>query len=154
MAKKEYATEQTESAMPFSLTPSNFLTVGKKHLHECVKAHSELLDRFQEANRSWLDRLQSEADLSAAIASKMTAVRSIPDAATVCLEWTNRHMELATVDAKHLLDDTHKIMEIGVRLLPGSWLFNGRGSDSSTSAVAGGPSPSPPPPSFSPPSSA
>jgi len=48
----------------------------------------------------------------------MTAVRSIPDAAKVLLEWTNRHMEMAAVDAKHVLADTQKFMEIGVRLLP------------------------------------
>jgi hypothetical protein len=150
MAKKEYPTDQTESATPFSLTPSNFISVGEKNLRECVKAHSELLDRFQEVNRSWLDRIQSEADISAAFASKMTAVRSIPDAAMVCLEWTNRHMEMATADAKHLLTDTHKIMEIGVRLLPGGWLFDGSGNGSSTSAGAASQSPSPspsPPPS-------
>ena len=149
MTKKEYHTEQIETATPFSLIPSNFITMGKKHIHECVKAHSELLDRFQEANRSWLDHLQSEAALSAEFASKMTAVRSIPDAATVLLEWTNRHMEMTTVDAKHVLADTQKIMEIGVRLLPGGWLFNGKGRGSAISAAAAG-FPSPP----SPPSSA
>src|SRR5215467_3232056 len=105
MAKKEWHTEQTESATPFGLTPSNFISAGKKHVHECVRAQSELLDRFQEANRTWLDRVQSEADLSAAFASKMTAVRTIPDAAAVCLEWSNRHMEMAAADAKHLLAD-------------------------------------------------
>ncbi len=126
MAKREYPTERAETAMPFSLIPLGFITIGKKHIHDCVKAHSELLDRFHEANRSWLDHLESEADLSAEFASKMTAVRSIPDAAKVLLEWTNRHMEMATVDAKHVLADTQKFMEIGVRLLPGSWSFNGK----------------------------
>src|SRR5215831_9130833 len=146
MAKKEYPTEQTESAMPFSLAPSNFITVGKKQLHECVKAHSELLDRFQEANRSWLDHLQSEAVLSAEFTSKMIAARSIPSAAAVVLEWTNRHMEIATVDAKQVLADTQKIMEIGVRLVPGVWLFNDKVRGSSMSPGApGSPSPVSPP---------
>src|SRR5215470_12761523 len=112
MAKKEYHTEHMEVATPFSLIPSNFIAMGKKHIHECVKAHSELLDRFQEANRSWLDHLQSEADLSAEFASKMTTVRSIPEAATLLLEWSGRHIEMTTLDAKHVLADTHRIMEI------------------------------------------
>jgi hypothetical protein len=149
MAKKEHYTEHMESATPFSSISSNFIAMGKKHIHECVKAHSELLDTFQEANRSWLDHLQSEADLSAEFASKMTAVRSIPDAATILLDWSNRQMEMATVDAKHVLADTHKIMEIGVRLLPGGWLLNSKGSGSSMSAAGAGfqsPSPSSAPP--------
>jgi hypothetical protein len=145
MAKKEYHIEHTDNATPFGLIPSNFIAMGKKHIHECVKAHSELLDRFQEANRSWLDHLRSEADLSAEFASRMSAARSIPDAATVLLDWSNRHMEMATVDAKQVVADTHKIMEIGVRLLPGGWMLYVKGGGGSISAAAAGfssPSPS------------
>src|SRR5260370_30641456 len=94
MAKKEYHAEQTETPTLFSLIPSEFITMGRQHIHECVKAYSELLDRFQEANRSWLDHLQSEADLSAEFTSKMIAARSIPGAATVLLEWTHQHMQM------------------------------------------------------------
>ena len=41
------------------------------------------------------------------------------------------------VDAKHVLSDTHKIMEIGVRLLHGSWLFNGKGGGGSIFRTGG-----------------
>jgi hypothetical protein len=111
-----------------------------------LEGASELVDRRQEANRSWLEYLQSEADLSAEFTSKMIAARSIPGAATALLEWTSRHVELAAVDAKHVVADTRKIMEVGVRLLPGGWLFNGKGRGSSISAAtAGFPSPASPP---------
>ena len=146
MARKEYHTDQTEGATPFSLIPSAFMTMGRQHIHECLKAHSELVDKFQEVNRSWLQYLQSEADLSAELTPRMITARSIPIAATVLLEWTNRHMEMAAVDAKHVLADTQEIMEIGLRLLPGGWLFNGKGRGSSISAaMAGFPSPASPP---------
>jgi len=69
--------------------------------------------------------------------------------------WNKQHMEMAKVDAKHVLADTQKIMEVGARLLPGSWLFNGNGRGSSISAgAAGSPSPASPPPSARPDSSA
>ncbi len=146
MAKNEYHSEQMESVTPFGLIPSAFMTMGRQQIHECVKAHSELVDRCQEANRSWLDHLQSEAALSAEFASKMTAARSIPDVAALLLEWNKRHMEMAKVDAKHVLADTQKITEVGARLLPGSWLFNGDGRGSSISSAApGSPSPVSPP---------
>jgi hypothetical protein len=138
MAKKEHHAEQVGIVTPFSLIPSGFITMGQKHINDCMKAHSALLDRFHEANRNWLVHLESEVDLSAEFASKMTGVRSIPDAANVLLEWTNRHMEMAAVDARHILDDTQKFMEIGVRLLPGSWPFNGKSGDSSISATPAG----------------
>ena len=146
MSKREYHTEQTEGATPFGLIPSELITVGRQHIHECAKAHSELVDRFQAANRSWLKYLRSEADLSVEFTSKMIAARSIPGAAAVVLDWTNRHVEMAAVDAKHVLADTQKIMEIGVRLLPGGWLFNGNGRGGSISPAATGfPSPASPP---------
>jgi len=146
MAKNEYHSEQMESVTPFSLIPPAFITMGRQQIHECVKAHSELVDRFQEVNQNWLDHLRSEADLSTEFASKMTAARSIPDVAALLLEWNKRHMEMAKVDAKHVLADTQKIMEAGARLLPGGWLFNDKGRGSMISAaVAGSPSPAPPP---------
>jgi hypothetical protein len=148
MARNEYHTEQTEGVTPLGLIPTAFITMGTKQVHECVKAHSELLDRFQEVNRSWLDHLQSEADLSTEFASKVAAARSIPDVAALLLEWNKRHMEMAQVDAKHVLADTQRIMEVGARLLPSGWLFNdkGRGSVAPT-APAGSQSPTSAPPS-------
>jgi len=127
------------------------MTMGRQHIHECVRAHAQLVDKFQEVNRSWLQYLQSEADLSAELTPKMITARSIPGAATVLLEWTNRRVEMAALDAKHVLADTQEIMEIGLRMLPGGWLFNGKGCGSSISAAtAGFPSPVSPPSSARP----
>src|SRR5882672_9027864 len=98
MAKKEYHTDETEGATPFSLIPSAFMTMGRQHIQECVRAHAQLVDKFQEVNRSWLQCLQSEADLSAEFTPKMITARSIPGAATVLLEWTNRHVEMAALE--------------------------------------------------------
>jgi hypothetical protein len=142
MAKNQYHSELMGNVTPFSLIPSVFITMGTKQIRECVEAHAELVDRFQEVNRNWFDHLRSEADLSTEFASKMTAARSIPDVAALLLDWNKRHMEMAEVDAKHVLADTQKIMEVGSRLLPGTWLFNddGRGSTISA-AVTASPSP-------------
>jgi hypothetical protein len=148
MAKNEYRSEQMESVTAFGLIPSALMTMGRQHIHECVKVHSELVDRFQEVNRNWLDHLRSEADLSTEFASKMTAARSVPDVAALLLDWNKRHIEMAKVDAKHLLADTQKIMEVGARLLPGGWLFNDKGRGSMISAAAAAsPSPASPHPS-------
>jgi len=106
MAKNENHSEQMEGVTPFSLIPRAFIMIGRRQIHECVKVHSELVDRFQEANRNWLDHLRSEADLSTEFASKMSAARSIPDVAALVLELNKRHMEMAKVDSKRVLADT------------------------------------------------
>jgi hypothetical protein len=107
MTKSGHHTEQMESVTPFDLIPSAFITMGRNQIHECVKAHSELVDRFQEVNRSWIDHLKSAADLSTEFASKITAARSIPDVAALILEWNKRHMEMAKLDASMSLP-THR----------------------------------------------
>jgi hypothetical protein len=88
MAKTPYHFEPTEGATPHRIISSESMTLGKRHIHECVKAHSELADRIEEVNRSWIENLRSEADLSAEFTSRMIAVRSIAGAARVILEWT------------------------------------------------------------------
>jgi hypothetical protein len=52
MAKKEYHTDQTEGATPFSLIPSAFMTMGRQHIQECVRAHAQL-DRSRALQRSF-----------------------------------------------------------------------------------------------------
>jgi hypothetical protein len=54
MAKKDYHIGQAESATPFSLILSPFMTMGRQHIHECLKAHVELVEKCQEVNRSWV----------------------------------------------------------------------------------------------------
>jgi hypothetical protein len=42
MAKKGDHVGPTEGATPLSLIPSEFMCLGKQHIHECVQAHLEL----------------------------------------------------------------------------------------------------------------
>src|SRR5260370_36886011 len=120
MAKKEYHTDQTEGATPFSLIPSAFMTMGRQHIQECARSHAQLVDKFQAVNRSWLQCLQSEADLSAEFTPKMITARSIPGAATVLLEWTDQHVEMAAIDAKHDLAENQVILRTGLVCCPSS----------------------------------
>jgi hypothetical protein len=63
----------------------------------------ELLDKQQETNRGWLDRMQAEANLVSDLGSKLTAARSIPDMMTAWQFWAARRAEMITEDRMHLL---------------------------------------------------
>jgi hypothetical protein len=54
MAKKGDHVDPTEGATPLSLIPSEFMCLGKQHIHEWVQAYLELLDKVPEVSRSWL----------------------------------------------------------------------------------------------------
>ena len=80
----------TEKAFPFSFDTSEFASLGKKRIEAFVNAQTELLDELQEANRHWMDRFQSEANLASEYASKLSGARTIPDAMAVSRDWATR----------------------------------------------------------------
>ncbi len=107
------------------LIPQEVAAIGRKSIEQFIDTQTELLEQLQESNRQWFERMQSEAALASEFANKMTAARSIPETATVFQEWSSRRMELAGDDAKHLLADTQKLIETGVRWWPNTWLPRG-----------------------------
>jgi hypothetical protein len=127
MAQTESTTAKAEKSSPSNLIPPEIAAMGKKRLGDLSATQNELLEKLQDVNRSWFDRIQSEASLASEFVTKLTAARSIPETATIYQEWARRRMEMAAEDAKRLLADGQKFMETGVRLLSNGWLSNGRG---------------------------
>ena len=99
--------------------------MGKKRLDELVAKQTEQLEKLQEVNRNWIDRIQSQAKLGSEFVAKLTAARSIPEVATAYQEWASRQMEMATEDAKRIFADGQKLAETGARLLSNGWRSNG-----------------------------
>lgn len=128
MAPVESYTDPAVQPSPSNLIPPEFVTMGKKQFEGLTKIQKELFEKLREANRSWLDRMQSEATLASEFATKLTAARSIPETATVYQELASRRLEMAAEDAKHLLADSQKLMETGAHLLSNGWLSNGHPS--------------------------
>ena len=120
MAQTESHADKAEKSSPSSLIPPEFAAIGKKRLEELVAMQTELLEKLQEVNRNWFDRMHSEVALASEFANKLTAARSIPETATVCQEWASRRMNLATENAHHLLASGQKL----ARLLSSNGLFN------------------------------
>lgn len=107
---------RTDKSFPFSFDTSEFAALGKKRMEAFVNVQSELLDEIQEANRRWLDRFQSEANLTSEFASKLSGARTIPDAMAVSRDWATRYFQMLAEDGRHFADDTRKLMETGARM--------------------------------------
>jgi hypothetical protein len=127
-AQTETNADKAQKSSPSNLIPPEFAAMGKQRLEELVAMQTELLEKLQEVNRNWFDRVQSEVTLASEFANKLTAARSIPEAGTIYQEWTSRRMEMSAEDAKRLFADGQKFVETGAPLLSNGWLFNGRGS--------------------------
>jgi cell wall assembly regulator SMI1 len=101
--------------------------MGKKRIDKFIDLQTEPLENLQETSRQWLDPAQSEATLASEFASKLTSVRSFPEAMVACQEWTTRRLEMMAEDGTHLLADTQKFMETGMRFMSNGWATNGGG---------------------------
>jgi hypothetical protein len=126
MAQKEAQADKTTQSAS-NLIPPEFAVMGKKRIEEFVTMQTEQLEKLQEMNQCWFERMQLEATLASEFAAKLTAVRSLPEVATAYQEWATRHMEMAAEDGKRIFADSQKLAETGARLLSNGWQANGRG---------------------------
>lgn len=103
------------------VSPSRLAETGKERAEQMFELQSEFSKYLQEANRTWLARLQSEASLASELVSELAAARSIPETTTAWQHWTSRRIELFAEDSRRLLADAEKLMETGGRMLGNGW---------------------------------
>jgi hypothetical protein len=127
MDQTERHADKAEKSSLSNLISPEFSAMGTKQLEQLVATQKDLLAKFQDANKVWLDRMQSEAALASEFTAKLTAARSMPEVAAAYQEWAQRHMEMAAEDAKRIFADGQKLADTGVRLLSGGWRPNGHG---------------------------
>jgi hypothetical protein len=128
MAQRETNTEPVRKSEISSLVPPEFTSIGQKRVQELAATQAKLLEKLEESNRQWFERMQSEIHLASEFVSKLTSVRSFPDATAACQEWTSRRLQMMAEDGKHLFSDAQSLMETGARLLSTGWRANGGGS--------------------------
>ena len=89
MAQKEShnQSERTQKLPLPNLVSAEFAVMGKKRVEEFVNAQNELLDNLQEINHQWLERMQLEVSVASEVASKLTAIRSIPPSCCNGRKW-------------------------------------------------------------------
>ena len=86
----------TEKFAVFNLTPADLAAEAKRRIEEFADAQTKQLDKLQETNRLWLDRMQAEANLASEFASKLAAARwysaiiSTRRLPQSCISWTTR----------------------------------------------------------------
>jgi hypothetical protein len=105
-----------DKTFPFLLNSGEVAALGKKRIGEFIRVQTEILDELHEANRHWLDRFESEANLASEFASRLSSARTMPDAMAASREWATQYWTMLAEDGRHLADDTRKLMETGARL--------------------------------------
>jgi hypothetical protein len=106
----------TDKTFPFVLDSGELAAFGKKRIGEFVRVQTEILDELHEANRHWLDRIESEANLASEFASRLSSARTMPDALAASREWATQYWAMLAEDGRHFADDTRKLMQTGAQL--------------------------------------
>lgn len=126
MAQRESSAEREQNSV-LSVIPPEVSSMGQKRIEEFANLQAELLKKLEDSNKQWVERMQSEIHLSSELLSKLTSVRSFPDAATACQEWSSHRLQMIAEDGSHLFSDAQTFMQAGARLLSVGWRPNGRG---------------------------
>ncbi|WP_442754123.1 hypothetical protein ACNHKD_14160 [Methylocystis sp. JAN1] len=106
---------------------AEFVAEGRQRLEDFADAQAEFWDRVQDSNRKWLDRFQTEATMAADFANKLTSAKSITDTANLFQNWTMKHVEMATEDARRVLSDTQEILAASARCWTKIGVGDGKG---------------------------
>jgi len=81
-----------------------------------IDMQKQVLEYAAELNQVWTTRAQSESKLATDLVSKLAAARSIPDVASAWQECMQRQMQLNAEDARQLLDQNKRFMQVGAEV--------------------------------------
>lgn len=90
-----------------------FINLGTEQAKAAAALQKELLETYEQANRAWLMRVQSEAALWMDLASKLMATRSASEAIQAYTKCVSQQMQMSVEDGQRLVNNcqelTHKI---------------------------------------------
>ena len=83
----------------------------EKAVQQTTAMQKELLEAWQQANRYWADRMQSEMALWTDLASKLVSTRSVPEALEAYAKCVTQQMKMTAEDGQHLLNDWQQVAQ-------------------------------------------
>ena len=128
MAQKQPGGNRMDMPSLANFMPADLAETGKKRMEDFLQAQTTFLETLQQANRQWLDRLQTETAFVSEFSSKLGAARSLPEAISACQDYTRRWFEMMAEDGEHLLADSKALMETGTRLMSNGWTTKSDGT--------------------------
>ena len=99
---------------------SDIALAPKHEVDEFVKAQTAASERFQAVHLRWFDLWQAEALLLIDFGDKLARARSIPEVRRIYQDTIDR-LEIASKDAKRVIDDNEVAARDIVRLFTKGW---------------------------------
>ncbi len=99
----------------------SFPNWGQEQTEAALAMQKSLLESYEEANRAWLARVQSEVALWSDLAGKLTATRSVPEALEAYSKCVSQRMQMAADDGRRLVDESQRITQKLANSLGNAW---------------------------------
>jgi Phasin protein len=104
------AKQATEAAAAATAGAESLWKLGREQTEATMKLQKDVLEAYEEANRAWLARLQSEIDLWSQTAAKLGATRSFPEALSAYQECVTKRIQMAAEDGQRLSEECREMM--------------------------------------------
>jgi len=117
-------TEAMSKAQPSAFNPAELAKLGQKQAAALTDMQRELYALVEHANRDWITRTEAERELAAQFTARLSAARSLPDAAQIYQEWMAKRMEMLAEDSRKFFADSQKLIQSSTRLLFNGWQGN------------------------------
>jgi len=95
--------------------------LGKNQTEAMLNVQKEMMAAYEEASRSWIERVKAEVDLWSDLAAKLSASHSAPDGLQACRDSVAQRMKMAAEDGQRLFEEGQKIISAISRSMPTSW---------------------------------
>ena len=111
---------------PTSSETANFgalpiFKLGKDQTEAMRNVQKELMVAYEEAGRSWIERVKAEVELWSSLAAKLSASDTAPDRMEACRETVAQRMKMAAEDGLRLLEEGQKIIGAVSHSMSASW---------------------------------
>jgi hypothetical protein len=101
-----------------STDPAVALDTGKDQPQALLDLQRELIETYDQLSRRWLERVKSEVDLWSALAARLAATRSVPEAIQAYQESIAQSVRLVAEDGQRLAQGGQKVVSAIARTLP------------------------------------
>src|SRR5262249_31945413 len=99
-----------------------FLNWGQEQTRAALALQRELLESYEQVNRAWLARVQSEVGLWSDLATRLTATKTVPEALEAYAKCVSERMKMASNDSRLLADEAQQITQKIAKALGNGWL--------------------------------
>jgi hypothetical protein len=90
---------------------ASIFTLGKQQSAAMLSMQRGLVEAYEQAGRTWLARVQSEAQFWTELASRLSTTRSVPEAIQSYQQSVSERMQMAAEDARRLSDEWAKAVQ-------------------------------------------